>query len=75
MTEPENLVLEYLRRLDRKVDRVIDDLQDVKHRVTSLEKQVASMRLDMAHMSERIDRIEQRLDRVERHLEIADGVG
>ena len=34
---PENLVLVYLRRLDEKMDRVLGDIHDLKHRVTSLE--------------------------------------
>jgi hypothetical protein len=54
--EPDNLVLVYLRRIDEKVDRVIDDIQDLKHRVTSLEGRVASIRVDMAAMSLRMDR-------------------
>jgi hypothetical protein len=75
--EPDNLVLIYLRRLDEKLDRVIDDIQDLKHRITSLEGQVAglhsgmgSIRADMAAMPLRIDRIETRLDRIERRLDL-----
>lgn len=68
--EPENLILVYLRRIDGKIDRLTDDVQDLKHRVTSLEGQVASIRGDMAAMSLRIDRIETRLDRIERGLDL-----
>jgi len=68
--EPDNLVLAYLRRLDEKVDRVLGDLQDLKHRVTSLGRQVADIRMDMVAMSARMDRIEIRLDRIERRLEL-----
>src|ERR1700751_3393497 len=68
--EPESLILVYLRRIDGKIDRLTDDVQDLKHRVTSLEGQVASIRGDMAAMSLRIDRIETRLDRIERRLGI-----
>jgi hypothetical protein len=75
--QPENLVLVYLRRIDGKIDRLTDDVQDLKHRVTSLEGQVAglrsetaSIRADMAAMSLRIDRIETRLDRIERRLDL-----
>jgi outer membrane murein-binding lipoprotein Lpp len=75
--EPDSLVLVYLRRIDGKIDRLIDDVQDLKHRVTSLEGQVAglrsetaSIRGDMAAMSLRIDRIETRLDRIERRLDL-----
>ena len=68
--QPDNLVLVYLRRLDEKVDRLLGDMQDLKHRVTSLERQVADIRVDMAAMSARMDRIEVRLDRMERRLEL-----
>jgi predicted nucleic acid-binding Zn-ribbon protein len=66
--EPDNLA--YLRRIDGKIDRLTDDVQDLKHRVTSLEGQVASIRADMAAISQRIDRIETRFDRMERRLDI-----
>ena len=49
--EPENLVLVYLRRIDGKIDRLTDDVQDLKHRVTLLEDQVAGARADLAAMS------------------------
>jgi hypothetical protein len=67
--ELDNLVLVYLRRIDGKIDRLTDDIQDLKH-VTSLEGQVASIRGDMAAMSFRIDRIETRLDGIERRLDL-----
>jgi hypothetical protein len=49
--EPENLVLVYLRRIDGKIDRLTDDVQDLKHRITLLEDQVAGARADLAAMS------------------------
>ncbi|MGP0061665.1 MAG: hypothetical protein ACLPID_20540 [Beijerinckiaceae bacterium] len=62
---PDNLIFEYLRRLDAKLDRIIDDLNDLKVRVTNLEE-------GLAGVNRRLDRIEIRLDRVERRLELAD---
>ena len=38
MPEPDNVVLVYLRRIDEKADRVIDDVRDIKFRVTNLEE-------------------------------------
>jgi hypothetical protein len=35
--EPDNLILVYLRRIDEKVDRVIETQQDHGRRLTSLE--------------------------------------
>jgi hypothetical protein len=48
MPEPDNVVLIYLRRIDEKVDRVIDDVRDIKFRVTNLEEGQAGIqrRLD-----------------------------
>ena len=46
--EPDNLVLVYLRRIDGKIDRLTEDVQDLKHRVTSLEGQVAGLRSETA---------------------------
>jgi hypothetical protein len=60
-TEPDNIVLQYLRRFDEKLDRVVDEMQDVKVRLTALEQGLAGInrRLD------RVERIERRLDLVE----------
>jgi hypothetical protein len=38
MPEPDNVVLVYLWRIDEIVDRVIDDVRDIKVRVTNLEE-------------------------------------
>jgi cell division septum initiation protein DivIVA len=46
--EPDNMVLVYLRRIDGKIDRLIEDVQDLKHRVTSLDGQVAGLRSETA---------------------------
>jgi predicted nuclease with TOPRIM domain len=63
--EPDNLVLQYLRRLDAKVDRVIDDMRDVKVRLTGVEE-------GLAGVNRRIDRVESRLDRIERRLDLVE---
>lgn len=67
---PENLAPTLLRRLDEKVDRLIDEVRDVKDRQTSLERQIALVHGDFAGQSVRIDRIETRLERIERRLDL-----
>jgi predicted nuclease with TOPRIM domain len=62
---PDNLIFEYLRCLDGKLDRVIDDLNDIKVRVTNLEE-------GLAGVNRRLDRIEVRLDHVERRLDLTE---
>jgi hypothetical protein len=67
---PDNLILVYLRRLDEKLDRLVDSVADLGRRVTSMETKVALLHGDFAAQSERIDRFEIRLERIERRLDI-----
>ena len=68
--DPENLILVYLRRIDEKIDRLSDDIGDLRQRVTSLDEQAARIRGDMVAMSSRIDGIRKRLDRIERRFDL-----
>jgi chromosome condensin MukBEF ATPase and DNA-binding subunit MukB len=63
--DPDNLVLVYLRRLDEKVDRIGDDVRELKGRMTALEESVVGVQ-------RRMDRLDLRLDRVEKRLDLAD---
>lgn len=63
--EPENLVIQMLRRIDQKVDRLLDDVGDLKVRMTSVEE-------GLAGVNRRLDRLEARTDRIERRLELAE---
>lgn len=65
MTEPDNIMLRYLRQIDTKLDRVSEDVRDIKLRMTLLEE-------GLAGVNRRVDRIETRLDRIERRLELVD---
>ncbi len=60
--EPDNIVLIYLRRLDEKVDRLLDEMRDVKGRLTGVEENLAAVHRRIDRMDLRIDRIERRLD-------------
>lgn len=70
--EPDSLVLEYLRRFDRrmsefdlKLDRIHDDVRDLKIRMTSVEE-------NLVGVQRRLDRIEDRIDRIDRRLGLVD---
>ncbi len=63
--EPDNLVLNMLRRIDGKMDRVIDDVHDLKVRMSSVEE-------GLAGVNRRLDRMDLRVDRIERRLELTD---
>jgi len=62
---PDSLVPRLLRRMDQKLDRLIDDVSALKVRVTSVEE-------GLAGVNRRLDRFEARMDRVERRLDLAD---
>jgi predicted nuclease with TOPRIM domain len=70
--EPDNLIVRYLHRLDEKVDRLLDDMREVKQRLSSVEVSVAHLHGDFAAQSGRIDRLENRLDRIEHRLNLRD---
>ncbi len=71
-TEPDSIILRYLRQIDSKVDRLSEDMRDVKHRLTTLEESHASLVQAFAGQSKRLDRVENRLDRIERRLDLVD---
>ena len=59
--QPDSLILVFLRRLDAKLDKLADDMLEVKQRIGHLEGQYASI-------SRRVDSLDMRLERVERWL-------
>jgi hypothetical protein len=63
--QPDNLVLVHLRRIDEKLDRLIDEVRDLKVRMTGVEE-------GMAGVNRRIDRFDMRLDRIERRLDLVE---
>ena len=63
--DPDNIVLAILRKIDQRTERMADDLQDLKVRVTAVEE-------GLAGVNRRLDRVEIRIDRIERRLELSD---
>ena len=63
--EPENIVLVMLRRIDAKIDRVADDVRDLKVRQTATEEALAGV-------NRRLDRLDMRVERIEKRLDLVD---
>ena len=63
--EPDNLVLQMLRRIDAKLDRIIDDVHDLKVRMSAVEEGLAGVHRRLDRLEARVERIERRLDLVE----------
>lgn len=76
-TDTENLVLEHLRPITRRVDGIYETQQEYGRRLTGLEHGLADLKRMLAHdsgnaaeQSGRIDRLAERLARVEQRLEL-----
>ena len=70
--EPDNVTHILLRRIDTKMDRLIDDVADLKSRMTGVELELGRLSVRVAETNARIDRIEVRLDRIERRLDLTE---
>jgi predicted nucleic acid-binding Zn-ribbon protein len=68
----ENMTLKFMRRLDTRLDRLENDIGDIKLRVTATEEHLASIMMSMAGVNSRMDKIDDRLSRVERRLDLTD---
>ena len=73
----DNLILEHLRHIRNRIDKLSEDSDEIKYRLTSLEKAVGGIRRDNAGMYEdsarqqhSLDQLAARIDRIERRLEI-----
>jgi archaellum component FlaC len=58
-------VLEAQRRSEVKLDRIVDDLSDLKIRMTNAEEGLAGVNRRLDRLDGRVERIERRLDLVE----------
>ena len=63
--QPDSIVLAILRKIDQRTERMTDDLQDLKVRLTSVEE-------GLAGVDRRLDRLEHRVERIEKRLELSD---
>lgn len=63
---PDSLVLRFLRTIDGKLDRVLDEVSDLKIRVTNVEENLVAL-------NRRVDRFDTRAERIERRLGLAEG--
>jgi predicted nucleic acid-binding Zn-ribbon protein len=76
MADANREVLDFMReqfaRLHTKMDRIIDDVGDLKARMTGVELELGRLSVRVAETNARIDRIEVRLDRIERRLDLTE---
>jgi hypothetical protein len=75
----ENLMLEHFRGLRASIGQVIDEIQDLKLRMSRLESAMLSVKREVAdgfeaeiHQQTTNDKIIKRLERIERRLDLQD---
>jgi hypothetical protein len=70
--EPDNLTPRHLRAIGDKLDKLTEDVGELKRRATLIDERVALVHADLAGIFGRMDRIESRLARVETRLDPRD---
>ena len=80
MTEnAESAIIGHLRHIRGRVDRIAEDMSDIKHRMSSLESAMVFVKGEVSAGDETdarqqlsLDRLLDRIERIERRLELAD---
>ena len=80
MTENvENVIIEHLRHIRGRVDRIAEEMSDMKHRMSSLESAMVLVKREVlagdetdARQQLSLDRLLDRIERIERRLELTD---
>lgn len=75
----ESLIIGHLRHIRGRVDRIAEDMSDIKHRMSSLESAMVLVKREVgagdetdARQQLSLDRLSDRIERIERRLELAD---
>lgn len=69
IAEPDMAAIEHLRQLGRGMEKLVENVDELKRRLTSIEAFVAIVHRDLVGHSDRIDRVDARLEQIERCLE------
>ena len=64
----DNLILEHLRHIRARVDKNETDMEDLKMRLSSVERSNALLHLDIAQVNYRLDGFDRRLATIENRL-------
>lgn len=70
--EQENNIIPYFRKLDERLGRIENKMQDVYHRLASIETKLSHMQNDDVQQLHRIDRLGEDIDMIKRRLDLYD---
>ena len=68
----ESVILEHLRHIRGKVDRLSDDMVEVKRRLSNIEIAQGHLQSQMGQLNQRMDGIDVRVDRIEQRLDMVE---
>jgi hypothetical protein len=71
--EISNIILEHLRHMRGKLDRVDSNVEMLTLRVGSIERILAAVYNDQTLQNVEMDRLKTRIERIERRLELSEG--
>lgn len=71
-SEPVDFAREYFKRVDAKMDRILDAVSDMTLRFGSIEEQMLLLRKDFIRLEHRFDRFEDRLAKIEKRLDLVE---
>ena len=67
-----SLTYELLKRVNARLERMEDDVSDIKSRLSAVEAAVAQHSVQFAALNARMDRFDERMKRIERRLDLTD---
>ncbi|WP_298912252.1 hypothetical protein [uncultured Algimonas sp.] len=70
--DPNNFSHQYFRRLDEKMDRMLESQSDLKSRMSNVEEHLGFIMTSIGGLNKRMDRFEERMGRMERRLDLHD---
>lgn len=71
--ETTSLIVEWMRRIDRRLDGVVDELRLQGKRIDALSAQLSGVGAQVSVLDERMARLEVRVDRIERRFDLVPG--
>ena len=77
MENVDNFIIEHLRLMCGKIDQVVEDVREIKHRLAKVESSQGSIMQHVGHLASSIaqqqlsfDRLSDRVERLEKRLEL-----
>lgn len=68
----ESFTREYLRRIDAKLDRIDNDMRDIRFRMTQVEGSLANHSAQLVHHTGQFDRLFDEIHLIKKRLDMVD---